>query len=243
MLDIKNEIIKPTSFKDLGCLPRKSLCERPDHYPMRFTVPDKFISWEKEFTQYAPTEALTTSSSAKKAQEVSLRNGINKSFEGEFKFDEETQIPRNIVGRTGIKGGGNLYNFGPNHAADTLLFSGPETNGQYKALLIKRKDGAWAMLGGFVDPQEDSRDAAIRELGEEALELSTKSRNGKSLFIDFSILKKGDPKKVLLYISGTHGVEGFSGSAIEIDLMQRGIKVPDDSSIIFCHALNPFGME
>lgn len=52
---------------------------------------------------------------------------------------------------------------------DAVVFK--KHNGQYKLLLIKRKNepykGSWALPGGFVDENEDLQDAAKRELLEE----------------------------------------------------------------------------
>lgn len=53
-------------------------------------------------------------------------------------------------------------------------------------------------------------------------------------------------KKVLVIISGTHGVEGYCGSAIQNFLLsnisKQTIKLPKDNAIIMLHALNPWGM-
>ena len=55
----------------------------------------------------------------------------------------------------------------------------------------------------------------------------------------------GDPnaKRVILHISGTHGVEGFSGSAIQLSAIANHIYTPGDGeAVIFVHVLNPYGM-
>lgn len=59
-------------------------------------------------------------------------------------------------------------------------------------------------------------------------------------------------KHVMLHFSGTHGVEGYAGSAIQIYLLQNEINdiinntpSSDDNTrphILFIHTLNPFGM-
>ena len=43
--------------------------------------------------------------------------------------------------------------------------------------------------------------------------------------------------------SGTHGVEGFTGSAIQIGLLQEAIasNLPPDIALLFIHAINPYG--
>lgn len=67
---------------------------------------------------------------------------------------------------------------------------------------------------------------------------------GESLYTDVIWLGNPDATRVLIVISATHGVEGFAGSAIQIDLLQR-IKFhnhwPNDLAILIVHALNPHG--
>lgn len=60
----------------------------------------------------------------------------------------------------------------------------------------------------------------------------------------------GNPNKFLFHISGTHGPEGFAGSAIQSTILQYLIEAYGDESrddrnrlptIVFIHALNAFG--
>lgn len=55
-----------------------------------------------------------------------------------------------------------------------------------------------------------------------------------------------DATKVLVIISGTHGVEGYCGSAIQrllLDqLQQQQLPMGENSALLFLHALNPWGM-
>lgn len=72
--------------------------------------------------------------------------------------------------------------------------------------------------------------------GNEQLELAT------------DLLWLGDPnaERLLVLISGTHGVEGFCGSAIQSDLLQTLAKTnhwPPSVACLIIHALNPFGMQ
>uniref|UniRef100_A0A7S2X6X9 DUF2817 domain-containing protein n=1 Tax=Lotharella oceanica TaxID=641309 RepID=A0A7S2X6X9_9EUKA len=88
-----------------------------------------------------------------------------------------------------------------------------------------------------------------------SLELKgTKGPKGEALTIDLAVLgdvKCSTPKNILLHTSGVHGVEGFAGSAIQIDLLSRlrsdenlrqrvaGLK---GTKIVIVHAVNPYGM-
>lgn len=44
--------------------------------------------------------------------------------------------------------------------------------------------------------------------------------------------------RVVVFTSGLHGVEGFGGSAVQLDLIARGLDLPT----LMVHALNPWGM-
>jgi ADP-ribose pyrophosphatase YjhB (NUDIX family) len=58
---------------------------------------------------------------------------------------------------------GRLRNKGPNHTVDIAIVH-EETR---EVLLIQRRDGTWALPGGFIDAGEDDCTAALRELVEE----------------------------------------------------------------------------
>ena len=44
-------------------------------------------------------------------------------------------------------------------------------------------------------------------------------------------------------MSGTHGVEGYCGSGIQIGFLKEGLfaELPDDMSVVLLHAMNPYG--
>ena len=52
-----------------------------------------------------------------------------------------------------------------------------------------------------------------------------------------------DARKVLVIQSATHGVEGFCGSAIQLDTINSLTAdfLADDIAILYIHAVNPFG--
>ncbi|MGM4903755.1 M14 family metallopeptidase [Tardiphaga sp. 866_E4_N2_1] len=70
-----------------------------------------------------------------------------------------------------------------------------------------------------------------------------KSPNGQDLCID--VARLGDPRAAsqLVILSGTHGLEGLSGSAAQIGWMQSKFArtLPRGVSILFVHAINPYG--
>lgn len=67
---------------------------------------------------------------------------------------------------------------------------------------------------------------------------------GKPIFMDVTLLGAEDAQKALVVISGTHGVEGFAGSAIQTGILREKIasQLPDDTSLLMIHAINPYGM-
>jgi hypothetical protein len=63
------------------------------------------------------------------------------------------------------------------------------------------------------------------------------------LAIDISLLGPKDARSILVLISGTHGVEGFAGSALQTGLLREGIasRLEPGSAVLMVHALNPYG--
>lgn len=73
-------------------------------------------------------------------------------------------------------------------------------------------------------------------------EHSLKGSEKESLFTDyFYTLEK--KKKVLLHLSGVHGVEGYIGSLIQAEILshlKKGEELP--FQLVIVHAVNPYGM-
>ena len=71
------------------------------------------------------------------------------------------------------------------------------------------------------------------------------SPQGEALFTDTVWLGAEDAAKVVVLIAGTHGVEGFAGSAIETDmlgLLAGGhLVLPTNTALLIIHALTPWG--
>ena len=65
----------------------------------------------------------------------------------------------------------------------------------------------------------------------------------ETLFIDMAWVGERDAGKLLLSLSGTHGQEGFAGSAAQIDhlLRNHGRELPSDCALAYIHAANPYG--
>ncbi|PIW44129.1 MAG: DUF2817 domain-containing protein [Zetaproteobacteria bacterium CG12_big_fil_rev_8_21_14_0_65_54_13] len=64
---------------------------------------------------------------------------------------------------------------------------------------------------------------------------------GEALATDLAWLGDADAQTVLVLLSATHGVEGFSGSAAQIDFLRRMQALPHGVAVLIVHAINPHG--
>lgn len=87
-------------------------------------------------------------------------------------------------------------------------------------------------------------DAAAKAGG--ALERITHPKlgpEGNDISTDLAWWGPADAERVLVLISGTHGVEGYCGSGAQIDWLRRGEpgRVPAGTAVMMIHAINPYG--
>ena len=94
--------------------------------------------------------------------------------------------------------------------------------------MLNREKNSWRLL---------SRKAWLSKV----TELDLKGAEGEALATDVVIDGPLDASKMLIVISGVHGVEGFTGSAVQTGLLGLNLSKPDDTSILYVHAINPFG--
>jgi hypothetical protein len=68
---------------------------------------------------------------------------------------------------------------------------------------------------------------------------------GESLVTDTAWIGDQAASKVVVLIGGTHGIEGFAGSAAQIDhlrlIISNHLVIPADTAILMIHALTPWG--
>jgi hypothetical protein len=76
----------------------------------------------------------------------------------------------------------------------------------------------------------------------DSIALSSHGAEGGSLTLDFAWIGPADAKKVIFHIAGTHGIEGFLGSAIQLAILASLDSPPSDCAYVFLHCLNPWGM-
>lgn len=67
--------------------------------------------------------------------------------------------------------------------------------------------------------------------------------DGADLSMDIAWLGDRSASKVLVTISGVHGVEGFFGSGVQIEWLRRSEnrRLPQDTAALLVHAVNPYG--
>lgn len=66
---------------------------------------------------------------------------------------------------------------------------------------------------------------------------------GEALHLDAAWLGEPGAPKVLMVLSGTHGIEGFCGSGFQVHWLRAGLHraLPTDTAVLFVHAVNPYG--
>lgn len=74
------------------------------------------------------------------------------------------------------------------------------------------------------------------------LPLGAKGPAGEELSIDIAWFGSAYPRRALLHSSGLHGVEGFAGSAIQLQLLENLPNLSEDAALVVSHVLNPYGM-
>lgn len=107
----------------------------------------------------------------------------------------------------------------------------------------------------FADTYEDAR-AQFRSLAKQCdaelftlpIDTTAGAGAGADLTTDVAVVRRS-MEKVIVHVSGTHGSEGFSGSAIQgaalHQLSLQSKEVLSDGALptlVFVHALNPYGM-
>jgi Protein of unknown function (DUF2817) len=76
----------------------------------------------------------------------------------------------------------------------------------------------------------------------EALAIGGHGPDGEPLTMDVAMLAGASRRRMLIVSSGLHGIEGFTGAALQLallDALRQGGQPP--ISILLLHALNPFG--
>lgn len=82
-----------------------------------------------------------------------------------------------------------------------------------------------------------SAGAALHAIG-----LAPQGPNGEALAIDIAWLGAPRPLRAFLHVTGAHGVEAFTGSAVQLALLDAPPAPGPDDALVLVHVLNPYGM-
>lgn len=103
------------------------------------------------------------------------------------------------------------------------------------------------MIECFSQSYPEARDKFLNAARKADARLSTYRTNetgpdGGSLSTDVALIGPEDARAVLVTISGTHGVEGFYGSATQVEWLTRGEGSGlNGAAALHIHAINPYG--
>ena len=82
-------------------------------------------------------------------------------------------------------------------------------------------------------------------LNVQSMQIDDPGLEGELLFQDYVVLHPGAKNKVII-LSGVHGVEGYIGSLIQTEILNKikcnEVIVPEHVEFTFVHAVNPYGM-
>ncbi|XP_005103021.1 ADP-ribose pyrophosphatase, mitochondrial [Aplysia californica] len=140
----------------------------------RFPVPDNMVAWDISFDDYCPP-SFTAPEILENGGEIDLENIPEEEREGKISFNSDDRsslmdtpyvidagLPRNPIGRTGLKGRGKLPRWGPNRTWDPVITrwkKDPATDSRVKGtdgrdvlefLAVLRTDTKqWSFPGGM----------------------------------------------------------------------------------------------
>jgi len=88
--------------------------------------------------------------------------------------------------------------------------------------------------------------AAARDAGLESASFQNDTvagPDGADLYTDVVRLGPKDAAATLMFMSGTHGVEGFCGSGVQVEFLKTLTErdIPGDLQVVLIHAINPYG--
>jgi hypothetical protein len=88
------------------------------------------------------------------------------------------------------------------------------------------------------------REGVARREGQlTAIRIGGAGPSGEDLTIDIGWFGAKQPGKAFVHSSGLHGVEGFAGSAIQLQWLDDGAPpLPADTAVALIHVANPYGM-
>lgn len=142
----------------------------------RVPVPDELVDWDIPYEDYNPVKIDLPRGNTRFRKEGDRPDPTDDPWSMQFSSLEvpvvrrdEHGYPLNPMGRTGWENRIFLDKLGETEAADTIITRDHPDTGVREVLLIWREDTQdWALPGGKVEDDEESWQAAGRELVEEA---------------------------------------------------------------------------
>merc|ERR1712226_29721 len=172
---------------------------------IRFNVKDEDVPWSASPSGYTPVDYTAPVVLSKPVwadpdfrgdSQPVIWNAVDGKIDRRSStstYQVVNNIPRNVIGRTGLCGRGLLGRWGPNHAADPVVTRWKRNDDGSQVIdeetgrpvlqfvAIERTDsGEWAIPGGMVDPGEAVSLTLKREFGEEALNTIEASEEEKA---------------------------------------------------------------
>jgi hypothetical protein len=104
-----------------------------------------------------------------------------------------------------------------------------------------------AELAAFSDSYAEARKKFVDAARKAGAKLASykhpweRGPTGEALYLDVAVLGPGSASKVFVVGSGTHGIEGYSGSAAQRAWLRGRPRLPKDTAVVFLHAHNPWG--
>ena len=105
-------------------------------------------------------------------------------------------------------------------------------------------NSAQSFSATYAEARDKFRRAAKSAGGEiDSLTHPERGPDGGELTTDVAWFGSRAATRVLVMISGTHGVEGFCGSGAQVDWLSRGEagRLGPDTAVLLIHAINPYG--
>lgn len=96
----------------------------------------------------------------------------------------------------------------------------------------------------FSDAYLEAREKFVAAVpGLRSYPCSSKGPSGEALFTDVAYFGSPDAKRLLVLVSGTHGPEGYHGSAAQLLFLRAKLheNLPPSTAVLFIHALNCYG--
>ncbi|HYM29935.1 MAG TPA: M14 family metallopeptidase [Candidatus Cybelea sp.] len=84
---------------------------------------------------------------------------------------------------------------------------------------------------------------AAKAASAEVVTVDNPARGPGGLLLSTDVVRIGprDATRIVMAVSGTHGVEGFAGSAAQVAWLRGRRSLPDGVAVVLVHAINPFG--